>query len=191
MMVAVSGNIFSFPPECPCCGGTPDTTLPIFAARASGGRQPRAETRVWDVPYCLRCISHMNAHEKLRPLARVLTVLSVLIGMVVVLASGLYWGLAAGILSLAATLGIFTAWSKHVRSLCSPDCAEAGGAITYIGWQASVHEFEIRSQRFARGFLVANRKKLVNLSPEAMSLLAASNKAIGSDMARSARRYLA
>jgi hypothetical protein len=191
MKVAVSGNIFSFPPECPCCGATPDTTLSVSASRPSRERQPRAETRVWDIPYCVRCISHMNAYEKLRPLARILTVLSIFLGMIVALTYGLYWGLGAGILSLAATLGIFAAWRKHVQSLRSPDCAGSGCAIAYIGWEASVHEFEIGSQRFAKVFLAANRKKLINLSPEAITLLAASSKGIGSGTARSSRRYLA
>jgi hypothetical protein len=59
-----------------------------------------------------------------------------------------------------------------------------------MGWHGTLHQFDILSLNFALAFMVANERKLVNLSPEAMELLASSGHVPNPRAPRSPRRHM-
>jgi hypothetical protein len=45
--------------------------------------------------------------------------------------------------------------------------------VTYVGWSGTVETFDIASEKYALGFMLSNRSKLINGSPETWSKLGA------------------
>jgi hypothetical protein len=72
---------------------------------------------------------------------------------------------------MAGTVAVHGILLRHARARCGANCANAEKAFAYLGWYGTLHAFEIGSRRFAHAFMTANKNKLVNLSPEAKSLL--------------------
>jgi hypothetical protein len=52
------------------------------------------------------------------------------------------------------------------RAMCSPQCSSPERAVSYIGWSGTVESFDMRSETYALAFMLANREKLINVSPE-------------------------
>jgi len=190
MRVEVSAHIIAFPHECACCGAVPDAELAVSAGISRGKRVVHTETKLWNVPYCSRCLSHIRSYEQAASIAKWLTVFSIVTGLVIGLAWGAFDGIAVGILSIILTIAVFSAFMKRARSICCADCTDVDSVVTYIGWQSSVHKFEIKAQRYASKFMVANSKKLVNLSPAALNLLSAKVPKIEPDKPRAPLRYI-
>jgi len=190
MRVDVSGRHFIFPSECACCGGPADTELAASASREWGKRVVHTETKSWDIPYCTRCTSHIASYEEAGSLARILTVLSVVVGGAIVFMGNPFWGIAIGIILVIGTVMVFARSLTRARSLCSDRCAIVGRAVAYLGWDSSVHKFEMSSQHFAVSFMDSNRSKLVNLSVEAIGLLSDNGPKTLPTAARSPRRYI-
>lgn len=141
------------------------------------------------VPYCTSCVKHVEAVERARLFARAFTFLSLLTGLLVGWSVAPYWGVAIGILAVVGTVAVHTQLMRFARSGCSGSCVDVYRAIAYLGWSGTLHKFEITSRQFAHGFMTANQRKLVNLTPEAMNLLSAEDSTL-TRTSRSARRYV-
>jgi ribosomal protein L28 len=187
MRVDVSGHLFSFPRACACCGAVPDSTLTVSASRSRGSRVVRTEGRSWDFPYCTRCIKHVQRAGTMRMLVRQFIALSVLLGVIVGFSESAYLGFGIGILCVVATVAVGFKLHNLARG---PGCVDADSSIAYLGWSGTLHQFEIASRRFAFDFMVANRRKLVNLSAEAISLLSAEGADRAPIGSQSPRRYI-
>lgn len=190
MRVDVSGQNFVFPNECACCCSAPDAEMTISASRSRGSRVVHTETKTWDVPYCVARVGHIGAMGAARSLARSLTFLSVLLGVIVGFVVDPYWGIATGILAIAGTILIHGRQLGRVCAQCGPNCVDVDVAIAYLGWYGTLHKFEIGSRQFACDFMTANQTKLVNLSREGITLLSASGSGLKAPISRSPRRYV-
>jgi hypothetical protein len=188
MRIDLSGQSFDFPDSCACCHGIADRLLPIPATKSSGKRVIHTEQNVWDVPYCDRCLGHFRAAESARSLARGLTISSVLGGVVIGYFVNTAIGIIIGILGVVAAVFLHSSQMDRARAMCSANCACVGRAIAYLGWHGPLHQFEIMSSRFAGELMAANPRKLVNLSPQARSLLESMPMA-SSTTRRTPRRY--
>ncbi len=69
-----------------------------------------------------------------------------------------------GSLTCAILLGM-------ARRRCSRDCCGLTRAVLYLGSAGSFHSFEIRSKLYASEFVRSNHRKLVNATPQVVSLL--------------------
>lgn len=96
--------------------------------------------------------------------------------------------LFVGSAALIAAGIINTRQNDKAKAICSPDCACIQTAVSYLGWDGSRHIFEIVSTTYANSFMVANLKKLVNVSPEAWDWLHANGYISSPGKAQSARR---
>lgn len=190
MNVSVSGYQFTFPGKCAGCSAHADGQLSIAASKSSGKRVVHTKTQVWDVPYCSRCLNHLKAVNQAAQVAKTLGFLSVVIGCIICFFVAAYIGIPIGILGIIATIVIRNQKMTQARSMCSASCASVGSAISYLGWYGTLHHFEISSLDFAREFMLANQRKLVNLTAEAQQLLATSSTGLRFDAPRSARRYM-
>jgi len=191
MRVDVSGFRFAFPNECACCGATPDSVLAVSATRSRGNRVVHTETKQWEVPYCGRCIEHIRAIHAAHSLAKLLSFLSLLAGGIVGFAVSPFFGVSVGILALFGTVVLLSKQAGHIRAECGAySCVDAKEAIAYLGWQGTLHRFEISSQRFACHFMKANQSKLVNVSPEARRLLSANSPVPEQSVSGSPSRYV-
>lgn len=190
MRVDLSGHSFAFPDECACCGGAPDCELTVSASRSHGTKVVHTESKSWDVPYCTGCIEHIRADEAAGSFARGSTVLAVLLGVLIGIGAGPYWGAAIGILGVIGTIVVFGQLLRRARAKGSTGCVGLGRAVNYLGWSGTLHKFEITSRRFACNFMRANQNKLVNLSFEARTLLSATDSGFKPSGSRTPRRYI-
>jgi hypothetical protein len=190
MRVDLSGHSFVFPNECACCGGVPDRELTVWARRSRGTRVIHTETKLWDVPYCTGCIEHIRDEKAAALFAKWSTAIAVLLGLLIGVGAGPYWGAAMGILGVIGTILAFGQLLRRARAKGSTSCVGLRRAVYYLGWSGTLHKFEITSQRFACNFMRANQKKLVNLSFEARVLLSATGSAFKPSGSRSPRRYI-
>lgn len=186
----MSGYQFTFPSKCACCCSETNTQLSISASKSSGKRVVHTKTQVWDVPYCDRCTSHLKAVNEAAALTKAVTFLSLVLACVLWVFTAAYIGLPVGTLGIVCAVIVYNQKMTQARSMCSVSCASVGLAISYLGWYGTVHEFEIGSLNFAHEFMLANQRKLVNLTAEAQQLLASSGAVPTPDAPRSARRYM-
>ena len=189
MRVDVSGHVFVFPYECACCSSPPDCELTISSTRSWGKRVRHFETKAWQIPYCSNCLRHIRSMQAAGAFARLFTCLSILLGVIVGFGVDGILGAGMGILSVTATVVVFSTKLRGARAECSPNCAKAEAAIDYLGWSGTLHQFEVSSQRFAFDFMTANQRKLVNLSPAARSLLLPTGPLVTQGISRSPHRY--
>jgi hypothetical protein len=191
MRVDVSGMRFVFPVECPCCGGRPDSVLTISARRSKGKRVVHTQIKAWDLPYCARCVKHVGDLAAARSRLMWLALLSVILASFIAFESNLILGTAVGITALVGAFWAHKNRLKPLHSECqAASCVSIETSVIYLGWHGTLHRFYFRSQKFAMSFMEYNKKKLVNLSPEARSLLMADQEQTGPDAYQSARRYI-
>ena len=191
MRVELSGIKFKFPNECPCCGGTPDSELLISASRSKGSRVVRTEVRAWNLPYCSRCVKHVGDVERARGQLKLLVLLSILLATFIAFKINPLLGVGIGIAALLGASIVYKRQLDRLSSGCSSaSCASIERTVDYLGWHGTLHQFEIRSVRFARNFMESNSGKLVNVSPEARNLLSASDETSRPNAPRSASRFI-
>ncbi|HWZ45504.1 MAG TPA: hypothetical protein VNW97_18665 [Candidatus Saccharimonadales bacterium] len=191
MRVDVSGHQFTFPPTCACCNSAADRQLTISASKSSGKRVIHTKTQVWDIPYCAHCLAHVGAADRAAGTAKLLTILSLLAAVFLWYLTSFYIALIFGILAIIGTAILHGKQMSNARAMCSPACMSVSRAIAYLGWHGTLHRFEVLSPNFARDFMAANQRKLVNLTPQARDLLASSGiTAEPLNKPRSARRYM-
>jgi hypothetical protein len=190
MRVDVSGRIFNFPHKCACCYATADSSLTISATRSWGKKVVHRESKSWDVPYCSRCVQHLRSVRAAGQFASILSFFSIILGILVGFGTNIYLGIGVAISSLMVTVFVFARQLKNARAECGLDCVRAEAAIAYLGWSGTLHQFEISSPHFARDFMAANQKKLVNLSSESVALMSSGGSELRTSVSRSPRRYI-
>lgn len=176
MQVDVSGYRFENPDMCACCGGNPETKMPVTARRKTGKRVVHETTNSYAFPYCTACLEHVKA-------ANTAIAVTVFIVAVFLLAAGYFYFFAtisdfAIFMIIGAVVGGAIAYSgliSRAKSLCVSNCSCVGCAVEYLGWDGPVQKFEIASQSYALAFRVDNQKKLVNVSHENWQELQALN----------------
>lgn len=166
----MSGKQFVFPRSCACCGAYPLTHLTVSGAEKNKKARTRGWT--WDIPYCVACKQHIQATER------------ILLGSLLLVAGAFVSGVSSAILSGRWFLGfqtlVFLLVSSsvvcgtllvYVRRRRSVNCLGLTRTVAYLGSNGSCHSFEIRSGFYAAEFVRANHRKLVNASPQVVSIL--------------------
>jgi hypothetical protein len=95
-----------------------------------------------------------------------------------------------GLVCLVGVILIYRQRVDRARAMCTPSCPSANRAVAYYGWEGTRQAFEISSESYASAFMVANQRKLVNLSPQAIALLQSRIEPAFANNAQSARRYV-
>jgi hypothetical protein len=80
--VQISARIISWPRVCACCCQPADTSVEVSSTRVTGKKVIHTQTKSWDVPYCRRCLAHIEAGKALKRLSMVVIHLSGLFGLV-------------------------------------------------------------------------------------------------------------
>ena len=63
--VQISAHRIAWPRCCACCCGPKDTEVTLSFTRRRGVRVIREQTKSWLLPYCTRCLDHIDAVERL------------------------------------------------------------------------------------------------------------------------------
>jgi len=166
-VVEISSRKYGVPYECPCCGAVPD-----------------AETRVMsdtgysiDVPYCRKCVEHVDAWDwagiRAMGLAVGGLVLAIVLGAVVSLTVGL---IVLGVAIVAAAF-LRSTGKSAARRACRASCASPHVALACSGWNGASQSFTFESPTFAARFAEQNAAILANESPQLRKLLDGYKKA--------------
>ena len=170
MKVSVSGKQFVFPRSCACCGAYPLTSLAVSGSE----RNRKARTRGWifDVPYCVTCKQHVRATEGITLLSLALAAIALIFGYVSAALSGQWiFGLQIGLFLLISSGLICGALLYLIRAKLLVNCTRLTRSVIYLGSNGSCHSFDIRSRFYASNFVLDNHRKLVNASPQVVSIL--------------------
>ncbi len=170
MQVSVSGKQFVFPRSCACCGAYPLTILRVHGTERN--RRARTKGWSWDVPYCVGCKRHIRAYERLRLTGFSLATLLPFAAVLLVAATGQYFLAGFGTVTLLLILSVlYSMLLRQLRSKSDENCRGLERAVIYLGSDGSCHSFEIKSHFYAAEFVRANYRKVVNASPQVMSIL--------------------
>jgi hypothetical protein len=173
MRIDVSARLIKFPASCACCGEPASGKLQVSASRSKGKRVVRTTTQSWGFPYCARCLAHVSAWKQTE--LGCITVGFSAAGVFLWIALSRPEGLTGAWLILGFGLGLGL-WLRQrarerVKASLSATCADPGAAVAYLGWEGSVHRFDISSDRYATVFLQANERKLAAADDRARGLL--------------------
>jgi hypothetical protein len=182
--VQISARIIRWPSVCACCTQRADANVEISSTRITGKKVIHTQTKAWAIPYCRRCLVHIQAAKDLKSFSMVVGHLSVALGFLGVLLAVILWvaGAILAILALAITAGLVLATfrrchekyqrdcrakqaqradlERRLQSLLSHSCCEREKlAASYEGWHGSVHTFLFSSSQFAGAFEQANPGK--------------------------------
>lgn len=188
MRIYLSGRKFTFPLQCACCGGTPETTLTVICGKSTGKRVIHTKVNTWDFPYCTQCIDHIRIAKN----ASVGMVLITVVSVIVAVYFGQFTAVStyAWIIVAAGSAGGFCVYNNLMhKARRNLNCVSTGNAVAYLGWHASCHEFEVISRNYALAFMLANEAKLVNMTPDTWGWLQANRHGEKSDQQQSARRF--
>jgi hypothetical protein len=177
MLVEVSGQRFVFPQQCACCGGSANTTLQAAHSKSWGKRVVHTKTWSWNFPYCSACVAHLRSYGYAATIGMLFAVIVVVVGAMI--GSGVGWseeargyGIMFGlILAIVAGIVGYVRQVRKARGMCSNTCLSVGRAVVYVNWYGSVHSFDIMSRSYAALFMLANAKKLVNLTEDGRRLM--------------------
>jgi len=189
MRVEASGRQFEFPSQCACCGGNADTRLTASASKTTGKKVVHTTTHSWDFPYCSPCIAHVRKARSAGSTAVLLTVVDLVLGVILYYAAAPWLGIAAGIAGIVGVILMHRAMMARAMAACGPQCACVSSAVAFLDWDGSRQAFEIASPSYALAFMVANERKLVNLSPQALQFLEANGCGQRAGGKQAARRY--
>lgn len=186
--VQISARIIRWPDICACCCRQADTSVQISSTRVTGKRVIHEQTKSWDVPYCQRCLDHVQAAKQLSQFSMFVMHWSVVLGSIGGFIAFLALLVVAGetlipsavILALTAVVVVasFSRCQRKYRrdknekearraelkrrldSLLSPDCSQKGRfAAQYDGWYGTVHTFYFSNGTFADRLERANPGK--------------------------------
>lgn len=122
--------------------------------------------------------------------------MSTLIGVGSVLFAGfLYFSVASWLGFIVAIGGIAGAIAVHsnlmaqAKAMCISQCACLLESVAFLDWDGTQQVFEIASPDYALTFMVANERKLVNVSPVARQLLEAGGHGHKANKPQAPRRY--
>ena len=174
MQIDISGHQIVFPISCACCNSHADSVISVSSSKSTGKKVVRINTNVWEFPYCTPCLLHAKAYQDAEAVLAPLAVISLIVGIALWWRVGPYLGIPAAILALFASGWVHSSLMTTAKNSCKQSCACPQVAVAYLDWHGSLHKFEIASQRYALTFMVANYKKLVNLSSTSIALLTAN-----------------
>jgi hypothetical protein len=129
-----------------------------------------ANAAEWRVPYCRECLAHLHHAQSVGPPPWwVNAAVTVVLGAIAYLswryANWMVFGMLTVTLALAA-LAVQSLWYRQqevaedeAAKMCRPECAGAGPAARYLGYNGSVHTFEFANGEYAEAFVEANPKK--------------------------------
>lgn len=182
MHISVSGQIFSFPRKCICCGGSPDVEIYVSAHKTQGKkartRIANTRTKTWSFPCCNAC----KRHEGMISQAKLLFYGILIFGFLLVfsgLASIQARPVVSGAFAIAGILFVVYAMTGGRKKLCQARALKTStctadsprSLIGYLGWHNNVHTFLINSTPYAFAFMHANRNKLVNVPAKILQQL--------------------
>jgi hypothetical protein len=141
--------------------GEADTVYDATFTRRSGKKVVHTDTRGWSIPYCSRCLDHIN-HLRTAVIALVLGIVAA-VGMECI---GIWGGYPRVFLLFAVPflgLGFWGYYALHTsaKSLATEDCICLGPAVEYHGWSGSVHNLAFRNADYAAAFARNNRTRLI------------------------------
>lgn len=163
MRVEVSGKQFVFPRQCACCGRFPGSRLTISGSERN--RNSRTEGWIWDIPYCVQCVSHVKAVDRIfiggLSIVALFGICSFIVGFVLT-----SWLSGLGFFAATTALVTGAVWIllSAVKIGQHEQCCTAFRAITYLGSAGAIHSFDFRSKGYCSAFVRANHHKLVNAS---------------------------
>lgn len=189
MRIDVSGQKFLFPPRCACCFDHANDSLVVSASRSTGKKVVHTQTKAWDFPYCAKCVRHVRSAEAATVLLGVLAGSSLLAGVWLWIATSPPIGIAVAIGALVGTMLLHYRRMGSAKKGCGQECVSVSRAVEYLGWHGTAHQFWIASRDYASAFMVANERKLINLSPEARALLQARAHGPSQGALRAPRRH--
>jgi hypothetical protein len=123
--VQISARMIQWPDVCACCCQAADTRVEVSSTRTTGKKIIRSTTKTWNVPYCRRCLEHIDASKDLQSHSRFVLHPSLVIGV----AGGL---LALLVFALALTASVPLALVPGVATLV---LTVAALLLTYEGFQ--------------------------------------------------------
>jgi serine/threonine protein kinase len=152
--VEATGSTLHWPQNCACCFEPSDAAFRIEHTTGGGFLGLFQETSGWDVPYCSRCIEHIQLDSK-RPGGN-------LGGAVAGMVIGGPVGLLVGLGSAAYSIYGATKHQSQLESLLKPTCVAVGPAAAYRGWYEDTHTFTFLNWSYADAFMRANGGALVS-----------------------------
>lgn len=164
MRVELSGEKFTFPQRCACCGGGADSSYQAAASKTRGQRKVTTVTRGWEFPYCSACLHHVGTWNSAGGAFFAVLVVTAIVGWLTMSATVFVLGLVAAVWARVAL-------RRRAERERSAHCVSARPAVEFLGWHGSLKSFAIESREYAAEFMRMNQSKLVNLSSEARSLL--------------------
>ncbi len=181
MQIEVSGRQFIFPSVCACCGAESETTLTVAANKSTGKKKVKSETRTWEFPYCNNCIEHIKA-------ASSAVSWSIFIAIVTVTIIG-HFNILLNICIIGIAIGITSKLWMKAQSMCNTNCCCVSASVKFKNWHGTQQVFEIYSTHYALAFMIANKEKLINISPTASKLLESNGHGYLKDKPQIFRRY--
>jgi hypothetical protein len=176
MHVDVSGKVFSIPRHCACCGGAPDAELDASATRTTGVKVVRSQTHTWTFPFCSACVHHVRTWNNASATFQRVAIGGAALGVVALFVVNIRAAVVVAAIGLILGLVLAARIRKQAVAQCSADCACAAQAVQFLGWDGTLNSFEFASRTYGAVFLIANRAKLVNLTPEGRLILEADHQ---------------
>ena len=189
MRVEVSGRQFTFPPICACCGAPANTVFTASASKKTGKKVVHTSTHAWDFPYCSVCTAHYQAAQNAGKTVGALGVGVLVFALFAWLAVSFWLGVFIFVVGFAGIVALQSNLMTQAKAMCRPQCACVGQCVSLLDWDGARQVFEITSLAYALAFMVANERKLVNLSPQARQFLVANGYGQQIGNQQSARRY--
>ena len=138
MLVELSGQRFTFPQQCACCGGYPNTTLTAAHSKTTGKRVVKTKTWSWQFPYRESCVAHVKAWKNS-------TAIGCSVGVVLLLISFGVGNETAQIvtilLGLIFTVIVIFMQRTKAQNMCAATCTTPQPAVGYLHWHGSFHSF--------------------------------------------------
>jgi hypothetical protein len=170
-IVEVSSRRFAIPFQCPCCGAAPDSSLIVPVTPAKERSVSPTSARGLEFPYCRRCVLHVASWQGAGVVSTGITLGGIILGAII----GLAAHALAGLIVIAAAIGIAYGLVTHRRSqaaaACGPACPSPDAAVAYYGWSGNTSSFAFRSPTYTARFAEDNTSKLVNMSPQLRRLV--------------------
>jgi hypothetical protein len=165
MRIDVSGHQFVFPPVCACCGKGPDAVWTVTATRSRGAH---TTAKHWDIPYCRSCIIHASEYQTGYGLAVLAFVVACVLALIVGNPFGapvFVCGVVGSVILYRRRRSVYEKQRAAALAHKTATCSATGAAVTYFGWDGTVHSFDM-VEAYGTAFLLANRTKVVNESFE-------------------------
>ena len=151
--VQISARIVRWPGVCACCCNPADTSIEVRSTRITGKKVIHSHTKSWDVPYCRRCLAHIQAAKALQAFSMLVIHLSAVFGL------------------LGAVLLVMTVGALHQRSV--PTAVVLGVLIAVATTAFVILTFSRCQSRYQREFQ-AKKEQRARLEQQLNSLLAMS-----------------